>query len=114
VNTFVPDTSFDRCAALLLEIGGSVRLNKQIAEGGQIIRVLNRIYMGETGVPWSHHPAVMMWVGYDDALFAYLLACESLRTGSPHKEILRTLDENPEFDPFWTQNDVAMPAWWGC
>jgi len=62
VQTFLPDPSFVRTAALL----DQKRLGKQRLEAWQILRTLT----GETS-GWRHHPAVHMWAGYEGALYYY-------------------------------------------
>jgi hypothetical protein len=105
MNVFVPFTEFDRCAAFL----DDARLNKQLAEGAQIMRQIDIWPHGA----WSHHPAIMSWVGHLDALFAYLHAVElerHIRGFRTHREWLNILDKFVEFEvgmPF------DYPTWWG-
>jgi hypothetical protein len=62
MQTFVPSTTFERCARVL----DYRRLGKQRVEAMQILRAL------EQGGGWSNHPAVLMWRGYEPALRMYL------------------------------------------
>lgn len=58
----------------------SKRLNKQILEGYQILKVLNN---PDPRAGWRNHPAVKMWSGHENALFVYILAMvkEATRRG---------------------------------
>jgi hypothetical protein len=62
MNTFLPYEDFDASARVL----DSRRLGKQRVEARQILRVLRGQSAG-----WRHHPAVLIWRGYDEALAAY-------------------------------------------
>jgi hypothetical protein len=65
VQTFLPYADFDATAKVL----DDRRLGKQRVEALQILRALTRERYG-----WQHHPAVLMWAGYEEALAAYGLA----------------------------------------
>lgn len=83
------------------------RLNKQVAECGQILRQLDQFPHGA----WCHHPAVRMWVGYDEYLWLYTLACEAerlVRGMNPHAEV----EKFPEYDKLDIAQ-VVVPDWWG-
>lgn len=67
MQTFLPYKDFDKTAQVL----DSKRLNKQILEGYQILKVLNN---SDPRAAWRNHPAVKMWRGYEKALFSYILA----------------------------------------
>jgi len=62
MNTFLPYEDFAASARAL----DSRRLGKQRIEARQILRVLRGQSAG-----WRHHPAVLIWRGYEDALAAY-------------------------------------------
>jgi len=105
MNTFIPFPDFESSVAFLDDL----RLNKQMAEGAQIIRQLEVWPHGA----WAHHPAILMWLGHSDALFRYLQAVEDerLRRGfNSHTEWWNLLDRFPEF-----YRDMAyeLPSWWG-
>ena len=105
MNVFVPFTEFDRCAAFL----DNSRLNKQLAEGAQIMRVIDKW----PNAAWAHHPAVMSWVGHLDALFVYLHAIElerHIRGFNTHQEWLNILDQ---FVEFYVGMPFDYPSWWG-
>lgn len=65
MQTFLPYPDFARTAAVL----DPLRLGKQRVEALQIARALTRPVYG-----WKHHPAVLMWSGYEEALGAYAVA----------------------------------------
>jgi hypothetical protein len=67
MQTFLPYKDFDKSAHIL----DSKRLNKQILEGYQILKVLNN---PDPRAAWRNHPAVRMWKGFENALFTYVLA----------------------------------------
>jgi Pyrimidine dimer DNA glycosylase len=63
MQTFLPYASFQKSAACL----DNKRLGKQRIEAMQILNVLTGKKSG-----WKHHPAVLMWSGYEKALRQYL------------------------------------------
>lgn len=65
MQTFLPYPDFERCAEVL----DTRRLGKQRVEVLQIMRALT-----VEGYAWKHHPAVLMWKGYEAALVAYGVA----------------------------------------
>jgi hypothetical protein len=67
MQTFLPYKDFDKSANVL----DSKRLNKQVLEGYQILKVLNN---PDPHAGWRNHPAVKMWRGFENALFDYILA----------------------------------------
>lgn len=67
MQTFLPYRDFDETASVL----DSKRLNKQILECYQILKVLNN---PDPKAGWRNHPAVKMWRGYENALFDYTLS----------------------------------------
>lgn len=67
MQTFLPYKDFDKSAHAL----DSRRLNKQILEGYQILKVLNN---PDPRAGWRNHPAVKMWRGFENTLFTYILA----------------------------------------
>lgn len=66
VQTFLPYADFARSARAL----DPKRLGKQRVEALQVVRALTR-----TGYGWQHHPAVLMWKGFEEALGRYGLTC---------------------------------------
>jgi hypothetical protein len=65
MQTFLPYPDFSKSAACL----DNKRLGKQWVEAMQILNIL----AGKT-LAWQHHPAVLMWSGYEKALRQYLRA----------------------------------------
>ena len=65
MQTFLPYANFQKSAACL----DNRRLGKQRVEAVQILNVLTGKRTG-----WKHHPAVLMWAGYEKALRQYLRA----------------------------------------
>jgi hypothetical protein len=66
VQTFLPYADFERSARVL----DTRRLGKQRVECIQVVRGLTRSDYG-----WRHHPAVLMWKGYEEALGRYAFTC---------------------------------------
>lgn len=66
--TFLPYPDFKKSAQCL----DNRRLNKQIVEAYQIYNIVSG---KRTEGGWIHHPGVLMWSGYADALALYLNAC---------------------------------------
>jgi hypothetical protein len=62
MQTFLPYPDFVRTAETL----DPLRLGKQRVEAVQVLRGLTR-----AGYGWRHHPAVKMWIGYEEALVRY-------------------------------------------
>ncbi|MFE7068819.1 MSMEG_6728 family protein [Streptomyces sp. NPDC057620] len=62
MQTFLPYPGFTRSAAVL----DQARLGKQRVEALQVLRGLT-----VPGYGWRHHPAVRMWIGYEEALVRY-------------------------------------------
>ena len=65
MQTFLPHiNSLDAARAL-----DNKRLNKQILEGYQILKVLSG---ASPSGAWRNHPAVLMWKGYEHGLWNYI------------------------------------------
>ena len=65
MQTFLPSSNISYSAKSL----DNKRLNKQILEGYQILKVLS----GESSSgAWRNHPAVLMWKGYETGLWSYI------------------------------------------
>jgi hypothetical protein len=102
MNTFLPYPSFEESARAL----DDKRLPNQVNEALVIYKVLR----GETNA-WKHHPAVLMWKGYVEALLNYRAAM-MLECG--HRGIYRNwtlLEPAPKVYnvPFWL-GDQALHA----
>jgi hypothetical protein len=68
MQTFLPFKSFRDSAKAL----DNKRLNKQILEGYQILKVLSS---DDPRAGWRNHPAVKMWRGHEVALWHYIFEC---------------------------------------
>lgn len=80
------------------------RLGKQRVEAKQIYDVLtNRISTNA----WKHHPAVLMWKGYEDALALYYNICLEFWAKRGYRNI--------KLKPIEISNlkDIKMPSWIG-
>ena len=67
MQTFLPYKDFTKTAKAL----DSKRLNKQILEGYQILKVLSN---PDPQAAWRNHPAVKMWRGVEGQLWIYVAA----------------------------------------
>jgi hypothetical protein len=67
MQTFLPYKQFDKSAKAL----DSKRLNKQILEGYQILKVLSN---PDPGAAWRNHPAAKMWRNHEGQLWLYIMA----------------------------------------
>lgn len=102
MQTFLPSKDFDVCANML----DSKRLNKQILEGYQILKVMSN---PDPKAAWRNHPAVKMWRGHEAVLHSYVQAMikEADRRGiktDKNKFNIAQLDTR-----FW---GVSYPKWY--
>jgi len=67
MQTFLPFKDFHKSAQAL----DSKRLNKQILESYQILKVLSN---NDPFAAWRNHPAVKMWRGHEGQLWLYTMA----------------------------------------
>jgi hypothetical protein len=107
MQTFVPYADFAASAAVL----DSKRLNKQLLEGRQIYKILAE---DQYGVPWSNHPAVKMWRGFNIALYKYLDAVkDECDTRGIKTDInWEAIERIHRFD-YGHGINLVMPPWWG-
>lgn len=77
VQTFLPFPRFSSCAEVL----DPRRLGKQRVEALQVLRGLT-----VPGYGWRRHPAVRMWVGYEEALVRYGLDVCGAWTALGHRD----------------------------
>lgn len=91
--TFVVSSDVNECAKAL----DYRRLGKQRVEAYQILRTLRGHSHG-----WKNHPAVKMWMGYEDALAMYMNAMidEWIARGYKNTMIKETIEKHPPF-PWW-------------
>lgn len=104
MQTFLPYADFEATARVLDEL----RLGKQRVEVLQILRALLRPAYG-----WKHHPAVLMWKGYEPALASYGAAiCEEwVRRG--RADTCAAKIEEELRDGLGETLDVTLPPWLG-
>lgn len=99
MQTFLPYPDFTRSAQVL----DRARLGKQRVEAMQIHKALTvRVY------GWKQHPAVHMWLGYEQALllYGYIVSDEWLSRGYQGRSTHAYFVDR--FDP-----DPPMPDWLG-
>ena len=102
MQTFLPSGS-SLFAAQILD---SKRLNKQILEGYQILKVL-----ATNGKAWRNHPAVLMWEGHEGALLNYI---QDMITEAKHRGIKTINNEsniNNLVEKYGNQWDSSKPDW---
>jgi hypothetical protein len=109
VQTFLPYVSFERSARVL----DDRRLGKQRVEALQILRALTRPTYG-----WKHHPAVLMWSGYEEALVSYAVAiCVEWRRRGHSDTCLEQIIAESGVGAHRTQHALkdagALPPWLG-
>ena len=111
MQTFLPYKDFSMSAEAL----DSKRLNKQILEGYQILKVLSN---KDPHAGWRNHPAVKMWRGHEHLLLDYVMTMvkEADKRGiktdknvSNIMDLINTYGIDWGFDiPEWYENDVTM------
>lgn len=81
MQTFLPYPDFEQTAKCL----DNKRLGKQRVECFQILVALGKLEHGLDGA-WTHHPAVLMWIGYENALKSYfnIISTEWVDRGFTH------------------------------
>lgn len=105
MQTFLPYKSFSQSAACL----DFKRLNKQLVECQQILNAL--LTPGAKG--WIHHPATLMWKGYESALVVYAASCFfelQKRKDSSHLSMVKILELK---DLYLTGKPIEYPRWLG-
>ena len=112
MQTFVPLPSFERSARVL----DTQRLGKQRVEALQVVRALT-----VPGYGWQHHPAVLMWRGFEEALGRYGLTCCEVWVEQDHPDTcaatissdLRTAGVTTVRTEAELVAAGALPPWWG-
>lgn len=109
MQTFVPYPDMQRSAQVL----DSRRLGKQRVEVLQIVRALTW-----PTYAWKNHPAVLMWRGHEAALGLYAAAVcqEWIARGyndTCDLKIRTDLADAGFIDIPATQEEAALPSWWG-
>lgn len=132
MQTFLPYPSFYRSVRVL----DNRRLGKQRVEAFQILNVLERRRLTpDAKIAWRNHPAVIMWLGYDEALKLYYNFCvaEWVRRGNRNNMLYKTvqcrdfiLEPGTDLLPSaadcaqinkqlrLAEKQVALPAFVGC
>jgi hypothetical protein len=104
MQTFLPYTNLIESAKAL----DNKRLNKQILEGYQILKVLSN---ATPSGAWRNHPAVLMWEGHEFALRTYIrsMAFEAKFRGIKTENNMRNLEElEIQYGNSWGS---GMPRW---
>lgn len=104
MQTFLPDPSYHESASIL----DNKRLGKQRVETLQIMTTL----LTNTG--WVHHPAVLMWKGYEASLLDYQYAiCYEwhIMRGFEDTCLRKTIDLF--YTSPWLREDKSIPYWLG-
>lgn len=104
MQTFMPSSS-PLWSAIYLD---NKRLNKQILEAYQILKVLST-----NGKAWANHPAVLMWKGHEHALRDYALNMvnEARHRGIKVDKNLQNINElTAMFEHSWGHEN---PSWFG-
>ena len=95
MQTFLPYPDFKKSFECL----DSKRLGKQRVETHQILNVLSGQSNG-----WKNHPAVKMWIGYQNCLIEYfnLSVSEWVKRGYKNTYEFKSFIETESFeDPYW-------------
>lgn len=111
MQTFLPAKDFSICAQIL----DSKRLNKQILECYQILKVISN---DDPFAGWRNHPAVKMWRGHEMVLLRYVTAMvneadkRGIKTDKNKSNINALYEINKhwwsESYPLWYQNTETM------
>jgi len=111
VQTFLPYASFQKSAKEL----DSKRLNKQILECYQILKVLSS---DDPKAAWRNHPAVKMWRDHEFALWNYVQAMiveaddRGIKTDKNLSNLLELRKEKADQwgskNPEWMSDSVLM------
>lgn len=111
MQTFLPYKDFDKSAQAL----DSKRLNKQILECYQILKVLSN---KDPHAGWRNHPAVKMWRGYEHLLLDYTMSMvreaktRGIKTDKNMDNIVSLINAygiDWGFEiPAWYEDDVKM------
>lgn len=102
MQTFLPQADFNDSAVLL----DSLRLNKQILEAYQILKINSGLEKGM----YANHPAVLMWKDHTVALEKYIKALISewwARDKHGHSLIYDSIVDTVPI------NEVWLPEWFG-
>jgi hypothetical protein len=104
MQTFLPYSNY-KSTALVLD---NKRLNKQILEGYQILKILSGA--SESGA-WRNHPAVLMWKNSETHLVQYIneMVFEANKRGiKTDKNVLNLKVLKQNFEKRWGKD---IPSW---
>jgi hypothetical protein len=111
MQTFLPYKDFTKSAEAL----DNKRLNKQLLEGYQILKVLSNT---DPKAAWRNHPAVKMWRGHEFILLDYVLEVadvatkRGIKTDKNLSNIEALVASEGVFwgksEPAWYNNDTVM------
>jgi hypothetical protein len=104
MQTFLPSSDYRDSAEIL----DNKRLNKQILEGYQIMKILSGA--SESGA-WRNHPAVLMWKGAEYSLMEYIdqMVYEANNRGiKTEKNVSNLKTLKASFSARWGK---AKPVW---
>lgn len=111
MQTFLPYKNFDKTAQAL----DNKRLNKQILEGYQILKVIGN---PDPKAAWRNHPAVKMWRGSEHVLFSYLMSMireankRGIKTDKNKANLVELFMLNSadwgHDNPIWYDNDIEL------
>lgn len=105
MQTFLPHTNtLDAARAL-----DNKRLNKQILEGYQILKVLSG---ASPSGAWRNHPAVLMWKGYEMGLWSYVRSMVDIASLRGIKTENNVKNLNELYEQFHKDWGNEHPAFW--
>ena len=111
MQTFLPYKDFTKSAQAL----DNKRLNKQVLECYQILRVLSN---PDPKAGWRNHPAVKMWRGHEKSLWSYAMtmlfeaSSRGIKTDTNEKNLRNVWKLESQYWgdglPDWFNNDSVM------
>jgi len=111
MQTFLPFADFKMSAQAL----DSKRLNKQVLECYQILKVLSN---PDPRAGWRNHPAVKMWRGYEKSLWDYAMTMlreatsRGIKTDTNEKNLRALWRDEVNYwgseDPDWYKDEIVM------
>ena len=106
MNTFVPYANVIKSAKVL----DNARLNKQVLETVQILRVIDKEYPTKA---WQNHPAVVQWHDHEYKLAYYGLMMEQEANKRGIKSNQKDELKAKMIGYAKQGKNVDYPAWWG-
>lgn len=103
MQTFLPLPDFKESAKCL----DNKRLGKQRVESKQILNIIRQLKkQPDVKVAWCHHPAVLMWKNYDEALILYMNICIEEWTNRGFKNTMIIENVSSIEYPWWFGQDL--------